>query len=318
VRLAPVAARTILFAPLGLLLPLLASAQQNIPGPGTSDMRVGQGQLKYAGNPLVAEGDRWYARRQEGRSADRASALPINRAIAAYDEATRDPDFVDARWKLVRALYFKGAYTGLDADSRKAVFVKARRVAEEAIGILDKSLGDKGIKGLIDAVPEVLAASGLKDRSDAAPVYFWAAVAWGEWAVSTGKVEAAKTGAAEKIRDYASIVIGVDPSFEEGGGYRVLGRLNDQAPWIPFITGWVSREDGVKYLRLAMQQNDRNFVNRHYLAEALWGGAEGEKAEAIRLEEGIVADAPSPQYLIEDLAIQSSARKNLADWKKAS
>jgi hypothetical protein len=315
-RRAAFLAVTILAAPLALPLPL--RAQQNVPGPATSDMRVGQGQQKYAGNPLVAEGDRWYGRRQEGRSSDRASALPINRAIAAYDEATRDPDFVDARWKLVRALYFKGAYTGLDDDSRKAVFVKARRVAEEAVGILDKSLGEKGVKGLLDAVPEALAASGLRDRSDAAPVYFWASVAWGEWALSTGKVDAAKTGAAEKIRDYSSIVVGIDPSFEEGGGYRVLGRLNDQAPWIPFLTGWVSHDDAVKYLRLAMQQNDRNFTNRHFLAEALWGGDAKDKAEAIKLEEALVADAPSPQHLVEDLATQGAARKNLAEWKKAS
>jgi len=293
-------------------------AQQNIPGPGTSDMRAGQGQSKYAGNPLVAEGDRWYGRRQEGRSGEQASALPINRAIAAYDEATRDPGFVEARWKLVRALYFKGAYTGLDADSRKAVFVKARRVAEEAIGILDKTLEQKGVKGLLDAVPEALASAGLKDRTDAAPVYFWAAVAWGEWALSTGKAESAKNGAAEKIRDYASTVVGLDPAFEEGGGYRVLGRLNDQAPWIPFITGWVSREDAVKYLRLAMEQNGRNFANRHFLAEALWSGSAAEKAEAIKLEEALAADAPSPVHLMEDFKIQSDARKNLADWKKAS
>jgi hypothetical protein len=299
-------------------IPRPLPAQQNIPGPGTSDMRTAQGQSKYASNPLILEGDRWYVRRQEGRSGDKASPLPINRAISAYDEATRDPDFVEARWKLARALYFKGAYTGLDADSRRAVFVNARRAAEEAIGILDKSLEQKGVKGLLDAVPEALASAGLKDRTDAAPVYFWAAVAWGEWALSTGKVESAKNGAAEKIRDYASMVVGLDPTFEEGGGYRVLGRLNDQAPWIPFLTGWVSREDALKYLRLAMQQNDRNFVNRHFLAEALWGGDANEKAEAIRLEEALVNDAPSPQHLIEDLAIQGSARKNLADWKKAS
>ena len=293
-------------------------AQQNIPGPGTSDMRMAQGQSKFAGNPLVAEGDRWYGRRQEGRSGDQAGALPINRAIAAYDEATRDPDFVEARWKLVRALYFKGAYTGLDADSRKAVFAKARRVAEEAIGILDKTLEQKGFKGLLDAVPEALASAGLKDRTDAAPVYFWAAVAWGEWALSTGKVEAAKNGAAEKIRDYSSTVVGLAPAFEEGGGYRILGRLNDQAPWIPFLTGWVSRDDAVKYLRLAMAQNARNFANRHFLAEALWGGSAAEKAEALQLEETLVSDAPSPAHLIEDLKIQSDARKNLAEWKKAA
>ena len=298
-----------------LLLTLAAAgaAQQN---PSVGDRPPGP--QRFASNPLVAEGDRMYARRQEGRAGAKASPGPINRAIASYDQATRDPDFTEARWKLLRALYFKGVYTGLDEDSRKAVFQKARRIAEETVGILERSLEQRGLKGLIEAGPQVL-AGGLKDRSDAAPVYFWSAVVWGEWALSTGKLEAARTGAAGKIRDYALTVIAIDPEFEEGGGYRIVGRLNDQAPWIPFITDWASRDEALKYLRLAMQVNGRNFVNRHFLAEALHrGGDAKDQAEAIALEEGLLRDAPSPQHLVEELKIQEDARQNLAAWKKAS
>jgi hypothetical protein len=300
-------------AALLLTLAAAAAAQQN---PSVGDRPPGP--QRFASNPLVAEGDRMYARRQEGRAGAKASPGPINRAIASYDQATRDPDFTEARWKLLRALYFKGAYTGLDEESRKAVFQKARRIAEETVGILERSLEQRGLKGLIEAGPQVL-AGGLKDRSDAAPVYFWSAVVWGEWALSTGKLEAARTGAADKIRDYALTVIGIDPEFEEGGGYRIVGRLNDQAPWIPFITDWASRDEALKYLRLAMQVDSRNFVNRHFLAEALHrGGDEKDRAEAIALEEGLLRDAPSPQHLVEELKIQEDARQNLVAWKKAS
>jgi tetratricopeptide (TPR) repeat protein len=301
-----------------LLLFASASASlfaQATTGTSLPDRTLVPGQL--ATNPLVVQADRLYLRRQDGRVGARASAGPINQAIALYEKATQAPDFVEARWKLVRALYFKGAYTGLDADSRKAVFVKARRVAEDAIGILNRSLEQKGIKGLIDLGPEALAGK-LKDRSDAAPTYFWAAVAWGQWALSMGKVEAAKTGAADKIRDYALTVVGIDPQFEEGGGFRVLGRLNDEAPWIPFITGWVSREEALKALRLAMEVDPRNFLNRHFLAEALYRGEANERAEAVALEESILADSPSPQHLVEDLKTQEDARSNLEAWKKAS
>jgi tetratricopeptide (TPR) repeat protein len=290
-----------------------AAAQQQVP----SLTDLSQGPQKFSSNPLVAEGDRAYSRRQEGRVGAKASAGPINQAIAAYDEAARDPDFVEARWKLVRALYFKGAYTDLDQDSRKAVFQKAKRAAEEAIGILQKSLEKRGIKGFLEFGPNVLAGH-FRDRSDAAPTFFWAAVAWGEWALSVGKLEAAQTGAADTIRNYALTVIGLDPAFEEGGGYRILGRLNDQAPWIPFVTGWVSRDDAVKFLRLAVQEDKRNFANRHFLAEALYSGDAKEKTEAIALEEALVADAPSPQHLIEELKTQDDARRNLAAWKKAA
>ncbi len=220
---------------------LLAAAGARAQSTSMKDPNRGPGGPR---NPLVVEGDRWYGRRQEGRNGSIASVGPINQAIANYDEAARAPDQVEARWKLARALYFKGAFTGLDADSRRAVFDKAKRASEEAIAILNKGLSGS-IEGVQDAVrfgPEFLAGR-LKDRSDAAPTYFWAAVAWGEWALARGKVDAAKSGAAETIRDYALTVIGLDPDFEEGGGYRILGRLNDQAPWIPFITGWVSEDE---------------------------------------------------------------------------
>lgn len=296
-----------------LLAAASASAQQSVPSlPDAS-----QGSAPFSTNPLIVEADRWYGRRQEGRNGSRAGTGPIAKAIAAYEEAARAPDQVEARWKLVRALYFKGAYTGMDEEGRRAIFQKARRVAEEAIGILDKGLRERGVEGILNVGPELLVGR-LKDRSDSAPTYFWAAVAWGEWALAQGKLEAAKTGAAEKIRDYSLTVIGIDPDFEEGGGYRIYGRLHDQAPWIPFITGWVSEAEAVKYLRLAMEVDSRNFVNRHFLAEALHKGNGKDKSEAIALEEGLVADTPSPQHLVEELKIQDDARTNLSAWKKSA
>ncbi len=174
-----------------------------------------------------------YLRRQEGRVGARASTGPINAAIAGYEAAaSRDPDSVEARWKLMRAFYFKGNFTGLDDDSKKAVFEKAKRVGDEAVAILEKSLEDKGIKGILEFGPEALAGA-LKDRSDSAPAYFWAAACWGQWAITQGKLEAVRMGAADKIRSYGLTVIGIDPDFEDGGGYRVVGRLNDQAPVDP-------------------------------------------------------------------------------------
>jgi hypothetical protein len=289
---------------------------QSTTGPTVSDRS--QAPARLAANPLVAEADRFYLKRQEGRVGLRASPGPINAAIAGYEvAASRDPELVEARWKLMRALHFKGSYTGLDEDSRKAVFEKATRAGDEAIAILSASLERRGLKGILEFGPDALAGN-LKDRSDAAPTYFWAAACWGQWALAQGKIEAARKGAADKIRDYGLTVIGIDPEFEDGGGYRVVGRLNDQAPWIPFITGWVSREEALKYLRLAMQVDAHNFPNRHFLAEALHRGDAAEQAEAVALEAGLVADAPSPQRLVEGLSTQELARQNLEAWKKAS
>ena len=299
-----------------ILLAAMASSTAAQQSPQNPPAFTDQPQMSSV-NPIVAEGDKWFLRRQEGRVGLKASVGPINQAIALYDKATADPHYVEARWKLMRALYFKGAYTGQDEDSRKAIFEKAKKIGEDAIAILESSLEERGIKGLIEYGPDFLAGN-LKDRSDAAPTYYWVAATLGQWALSVGAIEAARKGAADKIRDCGLTVIGIDTQFEEGGGYRIVGRLNDQAPWIPFVTGWVSREDALKYLHLAYQISKRNFANRVFLAEALHKGDAKEQAEAVSLLEGLVADAPSPQRLVEELTMQEFGRKDLEAWTKPS
>ncbi|HXM77323.1 MAG TPA: hypothetical protein VN971_11135, partial [Thermoanaerobaculia bacterium] len=118
---------------------------------------------------------------------------------------------------------------------------------------------------------------------------------------------------ASRIRDDCRTLIALDPAFEEGGGYRILGRLHDQAPRIPFVTGWVSRAEGLRLLRFAVAEAPRNFVNRQFLAEAL--ERSGDRAGAVAIERSIAADLPAPERLVEELAIQETARRNLASWQ---
>jgi tetratricopeptide (TPR) repeat protein len=265
-------------------------------------------------NPLIVEADRHYGRRQEGRVGAVANPREIALAVSGYDRASQAPDSAEARWKLARALYFQGAYTGQDADSQRAIFEKARRVSEEAVRIVERRGKGRDVSMEGKSPGDVAALVG--SDQDASPTFFWAAVAWGEWALASGKLQAVRTGAAEKIRDYCETLIAIDPDFEDGGGFRVLGRLHHQAPKIPILTPWVSREKAVENLRRAVAQNPRNLVNRHFLAEALADGNAAERVEAIGIDEAVVADAPSPGHLVEELAIQVEARKDLARWKK--
>jgi hypothetical protein len=286
---------------------VLAATQERVEGPNAISLP--------SQNPLVTEADTHYARRQDGRVGARANPREIAQAVAGYDRASEAPDNAEARWKLARALYFRAAYTEQDAGAQEAIYDKACRAGEEAIRILERRARNRGVASFEGRSPADVAAAVVSDR-DAAPSFFWTAVAWGQWALLSGKMKAARTGAAEKIRDYASVVIALDPEFEEGGGYRILGRLHHQAPKIPFLTSWVSRDKALENLRRAVAVNGRNFVNRHFLAEALADGGPAERAEAVQIEESLVADAPSPGHLVEDLSIQEEARKNLANWKK--
>lgn len=245
-------------------------------------------------NPVLAAADAAWARRAEDRSGARASSRRISEAVARYEEAAKDPDAIEPRWKLARALFFEAKFTGLDREAQRALLEKGRRAGEEAIAILGRRAGPSD--------------------ADTAPTYFWTAVAWGEWGQIVSRARAAKAGTASKIRDYSTKVIALDPEFEEGGGYRVLGRLHDRAPRIPLVTGWVSRKEALRNLRSAVRVAPRNFVNRHFLAEALAGGTAAEKAEAIRIEQELVAEPPTPGRLVEDVAVQEDAKRDLRAW----
>lgn len=296
-----------LFSALTFVLALV----QTTPGP---DYR--RDLLLVGPDPVVAAADLAWSRRDEGRVGTRASATRINEAIAGYEKAAESPANVAARWKLARALFFRAKYTGLATEGQRSAFVRARDAGEEAVALLRAAPGTRGSALPADAPPRRV-AEALAREPDAAPTYFWTAVAWGEWGLSASRYQTAKAGAASKVRDYAATVIALDPAFEQGGGYRILGRLHHRAPRVPGVTGWVSRARGIENLRLAVKVAPRNFVNRHFLAEALAGQGAAGKAEAIRIEKAIVADAPSPGHLVEDLSIQAQARKNLAAWGAA-
>ncbi len=267
-----------------------------------------------AGNPFLREGDSHYARRQESRVGAVADRGEIAAAVRAYDTASRAADSLEARWKLARALIFQGLYTEMEAPARQAVFEKARRVSEDGIGILQRRGKRAGAKEFALLSPREIASAVRKDP-DGTPTFYWAAVSWGQWALARGKEEATRLGAAEKIRDYAWVVIALDSDFEDGGGYRILGRLHDMAPRTQAETEWVSREEAIRNLRLAVKTDPSNFANRLYLAEALARGSPSERAEAVRIAETVVSDAPSPTRIVEDLRLQRDAADDLRAWK---
>lgn len=266
------------------------------------------------GNPLIREGDSQYVRRQEKRVGSVADKGAIAAAVRAYDTASEAADSIEARWKLARSLAFQGAYTDVDQSARQAISEKARRVSEDAIGHLEKRARRAGGKEFDFQYPAEVAETVRKD-SDAPPVFYWAAMAWGQWALLRDKNEATKLGAADKIRAYATVLAVLDPTFEDGGAYRLLGRLHDLAPRIQYETEWVSRNEALRNLRLAVATDPSNFANRLFLAEALARGSAEDRAEAVRIAEVLVKEAPSPTRLVEELRLQEEAAQNLQSWR---
>jgi hypothetical protein len=265
-------------------------------------------------DPKAADIDRLWALRAEGSTGGRALSGPIDLVTEACRAAlAAEPDSLEVRWRLMRALYFKGEHTTKDNAEKRTVFGEGRTVAEQTLALLRREAGREAHRDLTRGTPVELVPY-VRGNAAAVPSFLWAAVDWGKWALAFGKTAAVKQGAASKIRDYAQAVVLLDPAYDDGGGYRVLGRLHHQTPAVPFFTGWASRAQALKNLRLAVEAGPRNLVGRQFLAEATWEYEPARRAEARAMLEKILAETPEPDYLVENRKTQEEAAQLLRDW----
>lgn len=245
--------------------------------------------------PALAEADALYARR--------ADAGNIDAAIQLYRRAlTGNAADGDVLSKLLRALHFKGAFGDAAPAVRTAAFDEGRRLGQAFVDSNERALPRRGSTRI----------EALRRVPRAADVYFWTAACWGQWALTRGKLAAARHGVAGKLRDLAQTVVDLDVTLEEGGGDRVLGRLHHQAPRIPFVTGWVSREKALLHLRRSHAIAPHNSATRFFLAEAILDHELRNKEEALRLLRACRDDRPRPEYLVEDRFYAEEARRRLA------
>lgn len=251
----------------------------------------------------MAEGDRQWNARAEGQQNGRAQAGPVNAAIAAYQRAiAQNPKDLEAHWKLLRAYRFKGAYVASTNDEKKAVYSEAKKAGERAVALVDRKGSEKQVADALRAVP------------GAGEVFLWDAVNWGEWALAYGKMAAARQGAADRIRRGATIALLIDPKMEGGTPPRVLGRLHDQTPRIPFITGWASQKEAVKFLNESMRVDPKNKITIVFLAEAMVSDDAASKPKAIEMLKQALSAPGDPEYVVEQTAAANDARALLRKW----
>lgn len=260
----------------------------------------------------TADGDRHYDQRAAGAQGARAVATHVDAAIAAYARAVaQNPNDLEAHGKLLRAYRFKGAYVAANNEQKKQIYGAAKQAGESALAVLDRVLASKGVK---KSASEKQAADALRGTPGAASVLLWDAINWGEWALAYGKLAAARQGAADHIRRNATIAHLINPREEMGAPSRVLGRLHDQTPRIPFITGWASNKDALRFLNESLQYDRENKVTLVFLAEAMVNHDAKTKPRAIAMLRDVIAKPLHQDYVVEDAAAVLDARALLKKW----
>jgi tetratricopeptide (TPR) repeat protein len=262
----------------------------------------------------ISDGDQHWAARATGHQGGRAAAAEVDAAIAAYQRAIAQyPNDLEPRWKLLRAIRFKGAYVASTNADKKTIYDMGKHAGEDAVAIIDRQLTAKGLRSITKATEREV-ADAARSIPGAAQIFQWDAANWGEWALAYGKLAAVREGAADRIRREATIAMLIDPNIEGGGPARILGRLHDQTPHIPFLTGWASSREAVKFLNDAVRIDPTNKVTRVFLAEAMVNNNSDTKPQAVQMLRELISSPNNPEYEVEQAAAQDDARALLKKW----
>ena len=230
------------------------------------------------------EGVDFYSKRQDGSKGTLASTENIDKAIEQFSTALLSPNSEkDAALYLLKSYYYKAEFAVQDKEEKKKIFNEG------------KALGEK----YIEKYPT------------SAEFRYWYLVNLGSWAQVYGILTAAREGVSDLMKTHSEKIIELDPEYQNGGGYFMLGAVHFKSPYIPFLLSWPDNDDAIKYLQLSVDTGNAEMNQKNYLAQALSKDGRDKKARAL-LEE-VLNTEPSTATLVEDLDDIEEARQLLED-----
>ncbi len=235
-------------------------------------------------NAGMNEGIEYYEKRQEGSKGTLASNENIDKAIEQFSAALLSPNSEkDAALYLLKSYYYKAEFAVQNRNEKKKIFNEG------------KALGEK----YIEKYPT------------SAEFRYWYLVNLGSWAQVYGILTAAREGVSDLMKTHSEKIIELDPEYQNGGGYFMLGAVHFKSPYIPFLLSWPDNDDAIKYLQLSVDTGNAEMNQKNYLAQALSKDGQDKKARAL-LEE-VLNTEPSTATLVEDLDDIEEARQLLED-----
>jgi len=187
-------------------------------------------------NDLIVQADQTYLLRSNEAQA--------RAALTLYEKAAQaDPQSIEARWKASRACWWVADHSS-DKKEKLDLFQRGIDMAQAAL-TLDPQNTD---------------------------AHFWLGGNKGSFGEVKGVLKSLFL--VKPIRAEMATIIKLDPTYDGGGAYRVLGVVNYKVPG--FAGG--SRKRAFDNLSKALQMAPENPFNLYYLAEFYSTG--GEKAKA--------------------------------------
>ena len=234
----------------------------------------------------LEKGIQYYKLRHKGCIEDRADPEPITKAVSFFEKAlAKETDKDEASLYLLKSYYFKAKFTENDKKKKKALLKKG------------KDLGQK----LITVFPQ------------SAEYRYWYLVNLGSWAEVYGIIAAAREGVADQMRSHSDKIIEIDPEYENGAGYFLLGAVHYKSPYIPFLLSWPNNADAIKWLEMSYSTGQQKLAQGVYLSQALYKAK--RRDEAIKLLDQIVEVSPSKDDYASDWEWIKKARVLYSKYK---
>jgi len=220
-----------------------------------------------AGSTLIAESDALYTQRADLAKA-KEGLSKLGEALAAKEDA------YSAYWRMSRLSYWIGDHTA-DKEAKKKIFSDGIDFAKKAIA-LDTNKPDG---------------------------HFWLGVNYGVYGEVKGVLKSLSL--VGPIKSEMRRVIEIDPSYDNGGADRVLGRVYHE---VPGIAGG-SEKKSLEHLLKAVQFGPRVGLNLLYLADTYESLDRIEDAR--KALETIVNMEPMPDLLPETATEKAQAIERL-------
>ncbi|MFH1092490.1 MAG: TRAP transporter TatT component family protein [Pseudomonadota bacterium] len=220
---------------------------------------------------LIKEGDSWYAQRSDLSKAKMAAEV-YRKAVAM------DLNNAEGYWKLARALYWIGDAS--PQDQQLAIF-------EEAINAAKK---------------------GVELNPNIAATHYWLGVNYGLYGQVKGVLKS--LALVDPIKQEANAVIKLDPFFEGGGGFLLIGRLYYK---LPGLFGG-DNDKSVEYLQQALKYGPQRWLTYVYLAETYMALKKNNEAKEV-LEKALAGPC-EPDRIPECQKWKKDAATVMAELKK--
>lgn len=229
----------------------------------------------------LEQGIHYYQLRAEKHQELKVDSVNINKAIEFFAKELRTINDEKATEYLLLSFYYKAAFV---------VRAKQDQQHNYQLGAL---MGEKAIEKY--------------PKNEA--ILLWYIANFSKYGESLGVINSAKNGLADKVKLHTEKLIALNPKFNDGAGYKILGVINYKVPHIPLMITWPSKQVAEDYLKKALAVNPKSISNLFYYAEYLSEVKRKEEAKIIL--KMVVESNPRKSNYIEDLYDITQAKKLL-------